>query len=294
MFPERNALFDLIRLPAVLSIPGDTLSGAAASRSLQVVPGVIFAGASTCLYWAGMSLNDYADREIDAKERPNRPIPSGRVTPEFALKFAGALTAAGIGLATVAGGKKGFATSSAVAGSVWAYDTVLKNTPLAPAAMASCRFFDVVMGASNGKLTHALPNAAIVGAHTLALTTVSRQEVEGGSSEVPQRAKTATFAIIGAASLLNLATSVRSKSLVGTLGSAASLVLFAKPVLEAQQKAINDPTPANMQKVVGSSIGGMIPLQASMLASTGRVLTAALVASGWKLGRNLAKKRAIT
>ena len=36
---------------------------------------------------AGMALNDYADREIDAVERPGRPIPSGRVTPEFALAW---------------------------------------------------------------------------------------------------------------------------------------------------------------------------------------------------------------
>ena len=48
---------------------------------------------SSCLYLAGMALNDYADRDVDAVERPGRPIPSGRVSPEFALGLAGALTA---------------------------------------------------------------------------------------------------------------------------------------------------------------------------------------------------------
>ena len=38
-----------------------------------------------CLYWAGMAANDWADRELDAVERPERPIPSGRVAPRHAL-----------------------------------------------------------------------------------------------------------------------------------------------------------------------------------------------------------------
>ena len=37
------------------------------------------------LYCGGMILNDYLDRSIDAQERPNRPIPSGRVSPQTAL-----------------------------------------------------------------------------------------------------------------------------------------------------------------------------------------------------------------
>src|SRR5262245_41794258 len=36
--------------------------------------------ASACLYWGGMVWNDYFDREQDYRERPERPIPSGRVS----------------------------------------------------------------------------------------------------------------------------------------------------------------------------------------------------------------------
>ncbi|MEK8227549.1 UbiA family prenyltransferase [Oerskovia sp. M15] len=46
-----------------------------------------------------MALNDYADRELDAVERPERPLPSGRVSPEQALGVATGLTAAGLVLA---------------------------------------------------------------------------------------------------------------------------------------------------------------------------------------------------
>jgi len=44
---------------------------------------------------ASMAINDYYDREIDAVNEPNRPIPSGTVKPEEALIFASILTAVG-------------------------------------------------------------------------------------------------------------------------------------------------------------------------------------------------------
>jgi len=47
---------------------------------------------------AAMAINDYYDREIDAVNEPNRPIPSGVIKPKEALVFAFILTA--IGFAT--------------------------------------------------------------------------------------------------------------------------------------------------------------------------------------------------
>jgi geranylgeranylglycerol-phosphate geranylgeranyltransferase len=44
---------------------------------------------------AGNVINDYYDAEIDAVNRPNRPIPSGRMSREGAQKFAYALFLAG-------------------------------------------------------------------------------------------------------------------------------------------------------------------------------------------------------
>jgi len=47
---------------------------------------------------ASMAINDYYDREIDALNEPDRPIPSGLIKPKEALAFAFALTT--IGFAT--------------------------------------------------------------------------------------------------------------------------------------------------------------------------------------------------
>ncbi|MGQ9506581.1 MAG: UbiA family prenyltransferase [Candidatus Bathycorpusculaceae bacterium] len=44
---------------------------------------------------ASMAINDYYDREIDAINEPNRPIPRGLIQPKNALIFASALTIIG-------------------------------------------------------------------------------------------------------------------------------------------------------------------------------------------------------
>lgn len=94
---------ELLRVSAVFTVPGDALAGAAAT-GLRPGRGTAYAvGASLCLYEAGMALNDWADRDEDAVERPHRPIPSGRIPPAAALGAAGLLTAAGLTLAARAG-----------------------------------------------------------------------------------------------------------------------------------------------------------------------------------------------
>lgn len=52
-----------------------------------------------CITAAGNVVNDYSDREIDQINRPDRPIPSGAVTPGQALVFSGLLFLLGILLA---------------------------------------------------------------------------------------------------------------------------------------------------------------------------------------------------
>ncbi|RIQ12958.1 UbiA family prenyltransferase, partial [Jiangella rhizosphaerae] len=93
---------ELVRAPAALTVPGDSLAGAAAAGFPYGARTAVTPLASACLYWAGMALNDYADRDLDRLERPERPIPSGRVKPGEALALAAGLTAAGVGLAALA------------------------------------------------------------------------------------------------------------------------------------------------------------------------------------------------
>ena len=54
---------------------------------------------SFTLTGASMAINDYYDREIDAINEPNRPIPSGTVSPKEALSFAAVLSLVGFAAA---------------------------------------------------------------------------------------------------------------------------------------------------------------------------------------------------
>ncbi|MGW5349710.1 UbiA family prenyltransferase, partial [Streptomyces sp. NPDC004031] len=91
-----RAYAELVRAPAALTVPGDVVVGGAAAGWPYGARSAGLGAASVLLYWAGMALNDFADREVDAVERPERPVPAGRVTPAEALAAAAALTAAGL------------------------------------------------------------------------------------------------------------------------------------------------------------------------------------------------------
>ncbi|MFE7972641.1 SCO3242 family prenyltransferase [Streptomyces shenzhenensis] len=194
-----RAWAELLRLPALFTVPGDALAGAAAVAARPGPRTLLAIGSSLCLYEAGMALNDWADRDEDAAERPHRPLPSGRISPAAALAAAGACTAAGLALAARAG-RPALAVAAPLAATVWAYDLVLKHTPAGPAAMAAARGLDLLLGAAATRGTPdavraALPSAALLGSHTLAVTAVSRRETTGGSVLAPLAALATTGAL---------------------------------------------------------------------------------------------------
>lgn len=89
---------------------------------------LLFATA-TLVTAAGNVINDYFDVEIDRVNRPDRPIPSGRVTLSAALAFAATLFVGGILVSLLT---SGLCIAIAVVNSVLlvAYAARLKRTPL--------------------------------------------------------------------------------------------------------------------------------------------------------------------
>ncbi|WP_282685423.1 MULTISPECIES: SCO3242 family prenyltransferase [unclassified Streptomyces] len=226
-----RAWAELLRVSALFSVPGDALAGAAAVCRRPGRGTASAIGASLCLYEAGMALNDWADRDEDAVDRPHRPIPSGRISPAAALGAAGVLTAAGLALAARAG-RPALTVATGLAATVWAYDLHLKHTKAGPAAMAAARSLDLLLGATataegaapgagtpgGGRLSDnvagvtaaatavptpgtltaslpALPAALVLGAHTYGVTAVSRHEAQGGSTGVPLAVLATTTAL---------------------------------------------------------------------------------------------------
>ncbi|MFF0002532.1 SCO3242 family prenyltransferase [Streptomyces tibetensis] len=310
--PRSRAWAELLRLPALFSVPGDALTGTAATGAPANSRTLLAIASSLCLYEAGMALNDWADRHIDAVERPHRPLPSGRIRPAAALTAAGALTGAGLALAARAG-RPALAVAAPLAATVWAYDLGLKHTPAGPLAMGTARGLDLLLGAAatTGSTRPALPSAALLGTHTLAVTTVSRQEAQGGSP-LPPLAALATTALLTRLVTRHSAGVTRGRrqatvhgpagprairhpaqdsgALLTTALGAAYAATTARPYVHATL----NPSPPLTQRAVGSGIRATIPLQAALTARSRGTATALLIAALAPLGARFAKKVSVT
>jgi len=154
-----RAFVELLRLPAVFTAMADVALGFLFTHS-DLQPWPVFVAlwlASSSLYLAGMVLNDVFDAALDARERPRRPIPSGRIARATAARLGIGLLVLGILAGWVASGLAGRVEpgliATLLAGLIVLYDAVLKPTLLAPVAMGGCRTLNVLLGMSAAAAT---------------------------------------------------------------------------------------------------------------------------------------------
>jgi 4-hydroxybenzoate polyprenyltransferase len=107
---------------------------------------------SALLYLSGMVLNDVFDAEVDARERSDRPIPSGRVSLKAATAVGWGMLTTGLVLAWLLSysandGRPGV-VATLLAACILLYDGALKRTILAPLIMGECRMLNVLLGMS--------------------------------------------------------------------------------------------------------------------------------------------------
>lgn len=286
-FPSPAVLAELVRAPAALTVPGDLLAGATAADWPFGLPRTAaLAGSSVLLYWAGMALNDYTDRETDAGERPHRPIPSGRISPRAALATASLLTVSGLGVAAVAGGRRALAGTVPLAAAVWAYDLALKGTPLAGPGMAAARALNVLVAAGPGGRRAAAPAAAVIAAHTWMLMQLSRHEATGARRALPTATLAATLQLAATVAALPTARAeARHRA-----ASAALLVVYARTFGGPQFDAVRRPDARRLQRAVGAGIHGLLPLQAALVSRNGATGAALPLLAALPLARRLSRK----
>ncbi len=150
---KARTLLELGRVSNLPTVVSNVLCGAAlAGEPPRAVPLALAVVAGALFYVGGMFLNDAFGAAIDAKERPERPIPSGRARRETVLGIGFGLLTAGLALlcvgifftpAGVTLPLVGVLTSSAVV----AYDRWHKGFALSPVVMGLCRAGLYLMGA---------------------------------------------------------------------------------------------------------------------------------------------------
>jgi 4-hydroxybenzoate polyprenyltransferase len=269
----------LMRIPNVFTAFANVAAGVCLARSgspqLRDLQLVLASGA---LYCAGMVWNDYCDRDIDAVERPERPIPAGTVSPTGAAALGGVLLGLGLILAAWHGPAPLW-VAALLALSILLYDTRFKSGPFGPFVMGTCRALNVLLGLSaaiGGAPGPAFLAPLVLGMFTLLITQLSRFEVEGTE---PARLRGTlrnlfALAIAGALALLLLAFSVRA-ALLALLTAAlgyAFVIWRGRQLFEPLRTHVSPPA---LGRAIGGGILLMPALDAAFVAAAGLPLLAA-------------------
>jgi 4-hydroxybenzoate polyprenyltransferase len=280
-----GAYLELVRPANVATALGDVLAGFAVAGigNPGALPWLLVSTA--CLYAGGVVLNDVFDLKIDAVERPERPLPSGRVATRHAAALGAGLLAAGV-LSAAGGASEAGRTAIAIATAVLVYDGWSKKNPvLGPLNMGACRGLNLALGmaAVPGTLAVYWPLCLIPTGYIAGVTLLSRGEVSGG------RHSSATFSLVLVAASIAALCFVATSTGRHVWAALAVAALFAWRVVPPFAQARQTPTPAAIRRAVKRGVLSLVLLDAALATAFvgigyGLVLLAAALAASW-LGR---------
>ena len=270
------AWLQLIRLPNLFTAAADVAAGFLFTRAVFVSGDVLsmslLIAASVSLYAAGVVLNDVFDSALDEKERPERPIPSGRISLGAARAAGWGLLALGLALAVIVSVLTGDVRPGSVAFVlalvIVFYDGVLKKTPVGPVAMGACRGLNLLLGMSLSPDAWGAPHYLIVAAMTvyvMGITWFARTEAE--QSHRGQLLISAVVIVLGLLLLEPLPRwSEDTVVLLKQEPARWTLLLTALGALIGFRlvRAIADPSPALVQAAVRHGILSLIVLDAAI------------------------------
>jgi len=267
----------LLRLGRVSNLPTvwtNVLAGAVLSggdwRNWRL--GLVLVAMSS-FYVGGMYLNDYFDRAIDGRERPERPIPSGQISAGAVAATGFCLVGAGA-VATAAMGPAAAAMAALLAISIVAYDLHHKANPFAPVVMGACRA--LVYGATaavlSGGVTIFVAVAAVaIAAFVAGLTYAARQE------SLDKIGNLWPLALLVAPMLVAIGVFRQGP------GAMAVYLLLAVWIAAAVYLLARRPVAGSVSRAVGWLIAGISLCDAAILASTGAIMPALAAIGGFVL-----------
>jgi len=259
-------------------LAGFAISGAAVevfSWELQGFPEVLnsllwLILATVGLYGGGIVFNDVFDAELDKKERPERPIPSGKASVLSASVLASILLIIGIAGAWQVSSFSGviaiLVAALAILYNAWGKHQLI----LGPINMGLCRGGNLLLGVST--FPEALQEmwyiALVPVVYIAAITMISRGEVHGGNRK----------AIIGGGAMYGIIISVviilAFLSEIPWWQVMPFVLLFAYLIFRPLLKALKEMEPKFIGKAVKAGVLSLIVLNAAL----------ASVFAGWIYG----------
>jgi hypothetical protein len=174
-----SAWLQLARVSNTPTVVSNSVAGAVlASTAAQAGEVAVVAGSMALFYTAGMILNDLLDYEVDLRERPERPLPSGAVSRPAALTAVIALFAAGEALLLLEGTEP-FLAGLGLIGLIVLYDAWHKGNPLSPVLMGACRalvYFVAALAVAGEVPLEVATGAAVLLIYIVGLTQVAKAE----------------------------------------------------------------------------------------------------------------------
>jgi 4-hydroxybenzoate polyprenyltransferase len=262
----------LIRLPNVFTAPSNILTGYFAAVTVAEANSVHLTAlmvSSGLLYIGGIVLNDYFDVEIDKRERPFRPLPSGNISKRHALAIAIVAMLIANTIAFVLG-PISFAVSLLLTFAIIVYDYRLKHGLSGPFAMGSARFLNVILGASPVLLYLNSHSYAIVGTaaaslflYIVAITLLSKKET-GNERPNSTIVFLMVFDVISAVATLGLLLQLQWAFLV-------NLSIFAVVMIVTLRQYLMKELPS-VQKAVRNMVISVIILDSIFVSGTAGLL----------------------
>jgi len=258
-------------LPTIWSnvLAGTVLAGGQPWRSATLLVML----AVSLLYVGGMYLNDAFDRDIDARERPSRPIPAGLVAANTVFAAGFGMLLAGITIAMLAAVISGpdavwrpVLASVALAGAIVFYDWNHKDNALSPFFMGLCR---VLAYLTAGYAAAAAPAAALFAAalislcYLIGLTYIAKQEAHDRIGNL--------WPLLFLAAPIVYAVTQITHAPVAVSVVAVALVVWVLQALSYLRRR----GPGDVPRAVVSLIAGISLVDALFLASAGALLATA-------------------
>jgi 4-hydroxybenzoate polyprenyltransferase len=173
-----RAYFLLARLSNLPTVWTNVLAGTLVSGAAFVKGDVTrLCIAVSLLYTAGMFLNDAFDRDVDARARPDRPIPAGDVTAREVFVAGWVLLAAGLLVVAIWANAGAMVWAIVLAAAIVFYDYRHKRNPFGPVVMGVCRgLVYCVAAAAVATITPAVAIAAVtLSVYVIGLTWVAKR-----------------------------------------------------------------------------------------------------------------------
>jgi 4-hydroxybenzoate polyprenyltransferase len=296
------AYLQMMRPANIVTAWADILAGYAAAGLVGAVhntaihPLFWLLLATTGLYGGGVVFNDVCDAKLDAQERPERPIPSGRSSlPESIALGIGLLAIGIVAAAQVSLLSAGIATAIALAAIL--YDSVGKHyTLIAPLNMGLCRGGNLLLGVSAmpAMLHERLFLAAIPVLYIAAITLISRGEVHGGSRMAGIISLGLLTLVCGELAGVGLMFSNGEMSSYQVPSMLPFGVFWGMSVIPAFINATREPSPELIRIAVRSGVISLIALNSAIAAGFSHWMYGLVILSLLPLSRLLAKQFAVT